>query len=170
MNWRPMLVPPRMLIRDPTMRSVWDNEDLKEASSSEPSSSPTNSEDMTDKVYEYLSALCAEWRTTVAENAQATIVKFVGHLHLVTSLEIVVSNEGCANLLTTTIPSTHHLLTMISMGVTPTPNSTEMENNESVAAMENAEDQYEWVYSGQQESFREVTLSNGTVVRLEFHP
>ncbi|ESK82073.1 hypothetical protein Moror_13404 [Moniliophthora roreri MCA 2997] len=99
---------------------------------------------MTDEVYEYLSALCAEWRTTTAENARATVVKYAGRLRLVTSLEIVVSNDGRAELLETTIPSTHNLLTMISTGVTPTPNSMETESNSSTtAATENAEEQYE---------------------------
>ncbi|ESK83673.1 hypothetical protein Moror_2158 [Moniliophthora roreri MCA 2997] len=149
-NQRLTPVPPRTLIRDPTTQSVWDDDDLIEASLSEPSSSPTDS-DMTDKVYEYLSALCAEWHTTAAENAQATVVKFVGQLHLVTSLEIVVSNDG--------------------QRVTPTPSSMETENSDSAtAATENAEQQYEWVYSGRQELFREVTLSDGTVARLEFRP
>ncbi|ESK82719.1 hypothetical protein Moror_5686 [Moniliophthora roreri MCA 2997] len=68
-NQRPTPIPPRMLIRDLTTRSVWDDNDLVEASSSEPSSSPTNSDNMTNEVYEYLSALCAEWHTTAAENA-----------------------------------------------------------------------------------------------------
>uniref|UniRef100_A0A0W0FM75 Uncharacterized protein n=1 Tax=Moniliophthora roreri TaxID=221103 RepID=A0A0W0FM75_MONRR len=58
-NRRAMLIPPRTLICNPTTRSVWDDKDLKEASSSEPSSSPTNSDDMTNEVYEYLSALTA---------------------------------------------------------------------------------------------------------------
>uniref|UniRef100_A0A0W0F776 Uncharacterized protein n=1 Tax=Moniliophthora roreri TaxID=221103 RepID=A0A0W0F776_MONRR len=170
-NWRATPIPSRTLIRDPTTWSVWDDEDLEEASSSEPSSSPTNSNDMTDEVYEYLSALCAEWQTTAAENARATIVKYAGRLHLVTSLEIVVSNDGREELLGTTLPSATRLLEMISTGVTPTPNSTETESNSSTAAAtENAEEQYEWVYTGQQESFREVTLSDGTVARLEFRP
>ncbi|ESK82533.1 hypothetical protein Moror_14378 [Moniliophthora roreri MCA 2997] len=129
-NWRPTLVPSQTLIRDLTTRSVWDNEDLKEASSSEPSSSLTNSDDMTDEVYEFLSAL------------------FAGRLRLVTSLKIVVSNDGLNKLLETTLPSAHHLLTMISTGVTPTPSSMEMESNSSTNAVENAEEQYEWVYSG----------------------
>uniref|UniRef100_A0A0W0G8R4 Uncharacterized protein n=1 Tax=Moniliophthora roreri TaxID=221103 RepID=A0A0W0G8R4_MONRR len=103
---------------------MWDNEDLEEALSSKPSSSPTNSDDMTDKVYEYLSALCAEWQTTAAKNACTTIVKFAGHLRLVTSLKIVVSNEG----------------------VTPTLSSMEMESSESTMATENAEEQYEWAF------------------------
>uniref|UniRef100_A0A0W0FUG2 Uncharacterized protein n=1 Tax=Moniliophthora roreri TaxID=221103 RepID=A0A0W0FUG2_MONRR len=135
-----------MLIRDPTARSVWDDEDLDEASSSEPSSSPTNSDDMTDEVYEYLSALCAEW-------------------------QIVVSNDGRQELLDTTIPSAHRLLEMISTGVTPTPSSMETGSSSStVAAEENVEENYEWVYTGRQESFREVTLADGTVARLEFRP
>ncbi|ESK83240.1 hypothetical protein Moror_15093 [Moniliophthora roreri MCA 2997] len=126
---------------------------------------------MTDEVFEYLSALCAEWRTTAAKTARATVVRYAGRLRLVTSLEIVVSNDGREELLGTTLPSAHRLLEMISTGVTPTPSSTEMENSsETTAATENAEENYEWVYSGRQESFREVTLSDGTVARLEFRP
>uniref|UniRef100_A0A0W0FC46 Uncharacterized protein n=1 Tax=Moniliophthora roreri TaxID=221103 RepID=A0A0W0FC46_MONRR len=142
-----------------------------DTSSSDQSSSPNNSDDMTGEVYEYLSALCAEWRTTAAENVRATVVRYAGRLRLVTSLEIVVSNDGRKELLETTIPSAHNLLTMISTGVTPTPNSMETESSSSTAAAtENAEEQYEWVYTGRQESFREVTLSDGTVARLEFRP
>ncbi|ESK82041.1 hypothetical protein Moror_13434 [Moniliophthora roreri MCA 2997] len=164
-------IPPRTLIRDPTTRSVWDDEDLEEASSSEPSSSPTNSDDMTDEVFEYLCALCAEWRTTAAETARATVVRYAGRLRLVTSLEIVVSNDGREELLGTTLPSARRLLEMIFTGVTPTPSSTETESsNETTAATENVEENYEWVYTGRQESFREVTLSDGTVARLEFRP
>ncbi|ESK81417.1 hypothetical protein Moror_9667 [Moniliophthora roreri MCA 2997] len=145
-NRRPMPIPPRTLIRDPTIQSMWDNEDLEEALSSEPSSSLTNSDDMTDEVYKYLSALCAEWQTTAAKNAHTTIVKFAGRLRLVTSLEIVISNEGRDTLLAATIPSAHHLLTIISTGVTPTPSSTETESSESTVATENAEEQYEVLF------------------------
>uniref|UniRef100_A0A0W0FQE5 Uncharacterized protein n=1 Tax=Moniliophthora roreri TaxID=221103 RepID=A0A0W0FQE5_MONRR len=148
-NQRATPIPPRTLTRDPMARSVWDDEDLEEVSSSDQSSSPNNSNDMTDEVYEYLSALCAEWRTTAAENARATVVKYTGRLRLVTSLEIVVSNDGRVDLLETTIPSAHNLLMMISTGVTPTPNSMETESSSSTAAAtENAEEQYEWVYTG----------------------
>ncbi|ESK85054.1 hypothetical protein Moror_15698 [Moniliophthora roreri MCA 2997] len=159
------------LLPNQVVPPFWDDEDLVEASSSEPSSSPTDSEDMTNEVFKYLSALCAEWRTTAAKNARATVVKYAGRLRLVTSLEIVVSNDGREELLETTLPSAHCLLEMISMGVTPTPSSMETESsNSTTAATENAEEQYEWVYTGRQESFREVTLSDGTVARLEFRP
>ncbi|ESK82930.1 hypothetical protein Moror_1333 [Moniliophthora roreri MCA 2997] len=108
---------------------------------------------MRDEVFEYLSALYAGW------------------LRLVTSLEIVVSNEGRDELLATTLPSAHHLLMMISTGVTLTLNSMETESSSSTtAAVENVEEQFKWVYTGRQESFQEVTLSDGTVARLEFRP
>uniref|UniRef100_A0A0W0FX64 Uncharacterized protein n=1 Tax=Moniliophthora roreri TaxID=221103 RepID=A0A0W0FX64_MONRR len=100
---------------------------------------------------------------------QIPLCPYAGRLRLVTSLEIVVSNNGREELLKTTLPSAIRLLEMISTGVTPTPNSMEMESSSSTAAAtENAEEQYEWVYTGRQESFREVTLSDGTVARLEF--
>ncbi|ESK91526.1 hypothetical protein Moror_2602 [Moniliophthora roreri MCA 2997] len=161
---------PRQLQRDVTERSVWDNEVLKEALLREPSSTPNNNRDMTDEVHEYLSALCAEWRTTAAKTAHTTIVKFVGHLHLVTSLKIVISNNSHEELLENTIPNAQGLLTTIAMGMTSTLTSMEMENSNPPVEQEDAEEQYKWVYTGQQESFREVTLSDGTVARLEYHP
>ncbi|ESK80952.1 hypothetical protein Moror_13471 [Moniliophthora roreri MCA 2997] len=163
----PML--PRTLIQNPTMQSVWDNDDLKELSSNKPLTSLNKTRDITDEVYEYLSALCAEWRSTMATNAQSTVVKYAGRLCLVTSLEIVISDKGQIELLKNTIPSTQDLLTMIATGVTSTLNSMETASSNSTAAQENVEDKYKWQYTEQQESFRQVTLSDGTVVTLEYH-
>ncbi|KAI3595117.1 hypothetical protein WG66_011254 [Moniliophthora roreri] len=139
LNQRATPMPRRALIQDPTVQSVWDDDDLVEVSSNEPSSPPTSDDDMRDEVFEYLSALYAGW------------------LRLVTSLEIVVSNEGRDELLATTLPSAHHLLMMISTGVTLTLNSMETESSSSTtAAVENVEEQFKWVYTGRQESFQET--------------
>uniref|UniRef100_A0A0W0G951 Uncharacterized protein n=1 Tax=Moniliophthora roreri TaxID=221103 RepID=A0A0W0G951_MONRR len=109
--------------------SVWDDKDaelddrvLQTASRSR--SPIMHITALLNEVHHALSALCAEWKSTVPSTVWTISARFATLIKLAISLDIVGTEEGLQELWDETIPAAHRLLTsigeMIPRGTTPT--------------------------------------------------
>ncbi|ESK86426.1 hypothetical protein Moror_4933 [Moniliophthora roreri MCA 2997] len=142
--------------------SVWDNENVYE-----PPEQIERRATM-DDVYQFLCALCADWRTTAPETVRATVARSADYLRLGIFLGIVVSDEGRIDFLKRTIPGAHGLLTTISTGVTTTTTSMETASNEESGGGEVTDpDDLVPVFVGiPDHKAQKVTLPDGRVVHV----
>uniref|UniRef100_A0A0W0F640 Uncharacterized protein n=1 Tax=Moniliophthora roreri TaxID=221103 RepID=A0A0W0F640_MONRR len=142
--------------------SVWDDETVSETPEQ------VERRATVDEVYEFLCALCAEWRTTAPVTVHATVARSADYLRLGIFLGIVVSDEGHIDFLEQTIPGAHGLLTMISTGVTTTMTSTETENNDGPTGAEvtDLDDLVPMFVGIPDHEAQEVTLPDGHVIHV----